>query len=156
VDPTAGTVTPPVPVVLLNRGHADPRPGKLGHRRHRPRLEVATFHGSPGVVNHFGAHNRHPEPLTVISWANGRVSGAPPGLTYYQLLPAARKLMAVPKVGDHYAARYGIVVCDELQDTDADERAFLQAIAPSAVRMLLGDANQCGQISRCWLRCGQA
>lgn len=110
---------------------------------HGQRLEVATFHGFAWrIVNDFGAYHGYPRPLSVISAANAKVPGAPPGLTYDQLLPAARKLLGIKKVSDHYAGRYGIVICDEFQDTDAQEWAFLQSIAPSARRILLGDANQ--------------
>ncbi|WP_219014062.1 UvrD-helicase domain-containing protein [Streptomyces sp. NEAU-sy36] len=35
-----------------------------------------------------------------------------------------------------------LVICDEFQDTDATEWAFLQQIAPAARRILLGDVNQ--------------
>ena len=110
---------------------------------HGPRLEVATFHGFAWrIVNDFGKAHGHPQ-SAIISAANSKVPGAPPGLTYDRLLPAARELLAIPKVSDHYAGRYGIVICDEFQDTDASEWAFLQAIAPAARRILLGDVNQC-------------
>jgi DNA helicase II / ATP-dependent DNA helicase PcrA len=66
-----------------------------------------------------------------------------PCLTYDQLVPAARQLLAIPTIAEHYAGRYGVVICDEFQDTDGDEWAFLQAIAPTARRILLGDVNQC-------------
>jgi ATP-dependent DNA helicase UvrD/PcrA len=109
-----------------------------------PRLEVATFHGFAWrVINDFGGHHGYPQPLSVISSANSRVPGAPPGLTYDQLVPAARRLLALPKIAEHYAGRYGIVICDEFQDTDGGEWVFLQAIAPTARRILLGDVNQC-------------
>ena len=108
------------------------------------RFEVATFDGFAWrVINSFGAHYGYPPPQTVLSVANSRVPGAPSGLTYQQLKPAARNLLAIPTVGGHYANRYGIVICDEFQDTDAEEWGFQQAIAPSARRILLGDVNQC-------------
>ena len=110
---------------------------------HGPRLEVATFHGFAWrIVKDFGRAHGHPQ-SAIISAANSKVPGAPPGLTYDRLVPAARELLAIPKVSDHYAGRYGIVICDEFQDTDASEWAFLQAIAPAARRILLGDVNQC-------------
>lgn len=113
--------------------------GSVGHR-----LEVATFHGFAWrVVTGFGVHHGHPAPQTVLSEANRRVPGAPPGLTYDQLIPAARALLKIPKIRDHYASRYAIVICDEFQDTDAQEWDFLQSIAPAARRILLGDVNQC-------------
>jgi DNA helicase-2/ATP-dependent DNA helicase PcrA len=109
-----------------------------------PRLEVATFDGFAWrIVTTFGAHHGYPRPLSVLSAANARVPGAPPGLTYDELIPAAMKLLAIPKVAEHYDSRYGMIICDEFQDTDAEEWAFLRAIAPSARLILLGDIHQC-------------
>lgn len=108
-----------------------------------PRLEVATFHGFAWrVITGFGAHHGYPPPQTVLSQANQTVPGAPPGLTYDQLIPAAGRLLALPPVSAHYAQRYGLVICDEFQDTDGTEWAFVQQIAPAARRILLGDVNQ--------------
>ncbi|WP_219014060.1 hypothetical protein [Streptomyces sp. NEAU-sy36] len=42
----------------------------------------------------------------MLSQANQTVPGAPPGLTYSQLMPAAFRLLALDKVRDHYAGRY--------------------------------------------------
>ncbi|MEW2615060.1 UvrD-helicase domain-containing protein [Streptomyces sp. NPDC047880] len=109
----------------------------------RPRLEVSTFHGFAWrVITGFGAHHGYPPPQSVLSQANQTVPGAPPGLTYNQLIPAACRLLALEKVRNHYAGRYTLVICDEFQDTDATEWAFLQQIAPKARRILLGDVNQ--------------
>ncbi|WP_405444475.1 AAA family ATPase [Streptomyces achromogenes] len=109
----------------------------------RPRLEVSTFHGFAWrIITGFGAHHGFPPPQSVLSQANQTVPGAPPGLTYNQLMPAARQLLALDKVRDHYAGRYSLIICDEFQDTDATEWAFLQQIAPAARRILLGDVNQ--------------
>jgi len=109
-----------------------------------PRLEVATFDGFAWrVITSFGAHHGFPPPQSVLSSANSRIPGAPAGLTYDQLIPAATKLLAIPKIAEHYRSRYGIIICDEFQDTDVEEWAFLQMIAPAARRILLGDINQC-------------
>jgi len=66
-----------------------------------------------------------------------------PGMTYDQLLPAAQKVLAVPTVGGYYRDRYAAIICDEFQDTNDAEWSFMQAIAPGAQRVLLGDLNQC-------------
>ncbi|MFD6912382.1 UvrD-helicase domain-containing protein [Streptomyces virginiae] len=109
-----------------------------------PRLEVATFHGFAWrIINSFGPHHGYPQPLAVLSEAQRLVGGAQPGLTYNQLVPAAMELLGLEKVRDHYNGRYGLVICDEFQDTDDGEWQFLQQIAPAARRILLGDANQC-------------
>lgn len=108
------------------------------------RLDVATFDGFAWrIINSFGAHHGYPPPQTVLSRANSRVPGAPPGLTYDHLIPAALSLLAIPKVAEHYNNRYSIIICDEFQDTDTEEWTFLQTVAPSARRILLGDVNQC-------------
>ncbi|TDT97296.1 DNA helicase-2/ATP-dependent DNA helicase PcrA [Streptomyces sp. 846.5] len=109
----------------------------------RPRLEVATFHGFAWrIISSFGAHHGFPPPQYVLSEANRLVPGAPPGLTYNQLMPAAAGLLKLPKVNEHYSGRYSLVICDEFQDTDATEWEFVQQIAPGARRILLGDVNQ--------------
>lgn len=109
-----------------------------------PRLEVATFDGLAWrIIRSYGANHGHPPPLAVLGRANSRVPGVPTGLTYDQLIPAAAALLQIPKIAEHYSSRYGIVICDEFQDTDAEEWKFLQQIAPSARRVLLGDVNQC-------------
>jgi DNA helicase-2/ATP-dependent DNA helicase PcrA len=109
----------------------------------RPRLEVSTFHGFAWrVITGFGTHHGYPPPQSVLSQANQTVPGAPPGLTYSQLMPAACRLLALDRVRDHYAGRYSLVICDEFQDTDATEWAFLQQVSPEARRILLGDVNQ--------------
>ncbi|MGW0569888.1 UvrD-helicase domain-containing protein [Streptomyces tauricus] len=109
-----------------------------------PRLEVATFHGFAWrIINSFGPHHGYPQPLSVLSEAQRLVGGAGPGLTYSQLVPAATELLGLDKVSDHYDTRYGLVICDEFQDTDDQEWQFVQLIAPTARRILLGDTNQC-------------
>ena len=108
-----------------------------------PRLEVATFHGFAWrVITGFGAHHGYPPPQTVLSQANQVVPGAPPGLTYDQLIPAAASLLDLSPVNAHYSQRYSLVICDEFQDTDGTEWQFVQQIAPAARRILLGDVNQ--------------
>ncbi|MCX5173828.1 AAA family ATPase [Streptomyces antibioticus] len=109
-----------------------------------PRLEVATFHGFAWrIINSFGPHHGYPLPLAVLSEAQRLVGGAGPGLTYSQLVPTAMGLLGLDKVRSHYSSRYGLVICDEFQDTDDQEWQFLQQIAPTARRILLGDTNQC-------------
>ncbi|MEV6107339.1 UvrD-helicase domain-containing protein [Streptomyces sp. NPDC051940] len=63
-------------------------------------------------------------------------------MTYDQLIPSARNLLNIPAVHEHYAYRFATVICDECQDTSAEEWELLQAIAPSARRILLGDVNK--------------
>jgi DNA helicase II / ATP-dependent DNA helicase PcrA len=108
------------------------------------RIDVNTFDGFAWrVICHYGRAYGYPPPQTVLSAANARIDGMPPGLTYDQLIPAAAHILRAPDVAAHYGSRYGLVVCDEFQDTDDEEWEFLQLIAPEARRIFLGDLNQC-------------
>lgn len=117
--------------------------GVLG--AHQRNVDVVTFHGLAWrILNNFGRHYGYPHPLRVQSAAETALSAATfPGLTYAQLVPEATKLLNVPAVRDYYERRYGTVICDEFQDTSDAEWAFVQSVAPSGQRILLGDPNQC-------------
>ena len=108
------------------------------------RIEVSTFDAFAWrVICDFGPHGENVETQSIISAANSKVPGAPPGYTYAQLIPAATRLLRQPTVRQHYEERYGLVICDEFQDTSDLEWNFVQLIAPTARRILLGDINQC-------------
>jgi DNA helicase II / ATP-dependent DNA helicase PcrA len=116
--------------------------GVLGSLRER--VDVVTFHGLAWRILHdFGRFYGHPHPVRVQSRAESELSVTFPGMTYDELVPAASLLLAVPTVRDYYERRFGTVICDEFQDTSDAEWAFIQTIAPSAQRILLGDPNQC-------------
>jgi DNA helicase-2/ATP-dependent DNA helicase PcrA len=117
--------------------------GVLGPRREQ--VDVMTFHGLAWkILTSFGRHYGHPHPLRVQSAAEASLGVATfPGLTYAELLPAAAALLQIPTVRDFYDRRYGLVVCDEFQDTSDTEWNFLRLVAPSARRILLGDPHQC-------------
>jgi DNA helicase-2/ATP-dependent DNA helicase PcrA len=108
------------------------------------RINVVTFHGFAWrIINDYGAGYGYPAPLHIVSEAELKVPGPPTGMRYADLIPAALTILANPAVAKHYAKRYSLVICDEFQDTDDEERQFLQVIAPDARRILLGDINQC-------------
>lgn len=108
------------------------------------RIDVVTFHGFAwSIIKDFGASYGCPPPLHILSGAESRVPGAATAMGYDDLIPAALGILAKPTVTDFYARRYALVICDEFQDTDDEEWRFLQAIAPGARRILLGDVNQC-------------
>jgi len=116
--------------------------GTLGP--HQEMLDVVTFHGMAWrILSHFGRFYGHPHPFRVQSAAEAALSVEFPGATYDELVPAATQLLGIPVVRDYYDRRYVTIMCDEFQDTSDDEWAFIQAIAPSAQRILLGDPNQC-------------
>ncbi|MET8149137.1 UvrD-helicase domain-containing protein [Actinoplanes sp. NPDC049668] len=108
------------------------------------RIDVNTFDGFAWrVICHYGRAHGYPPPQVVLSAANSRVDGMRSGLTYGQLIPAAAHILRAPEVAAHYGGRYGLIICDEFQDTDDEEWEFLQLIAPRARRVFLGDLNQC-------------
>jgi DNA helicase-2/ATP-dependent DNA helicase PcrA len=108
------------------------------------RIDVVTFDGFAWrIINDFGSGYGYPPSLRILSEAERKVPGTPAGMTYNDLIPAALSILANSTVASHYARRYSLVICDEFQDTDDEEWRFLQAIAPSARRILLGDINQC-------------
>ena len=116
--------------------------GVLG--THQRLLDVVTFHGMAWrILSHFGRFYGYPHPFRVQSAAEESLSVAFPGATYNELVPAATQLLKIPVVRDYYDRRYLTIMCDEFQDTSDDEWAFIEAIAPSAQRILLGDPNQC-------------
>lgn len=108
------------------------------------RIDVVTFHGFAWrVVNDFGGQYGYPPPLRIVSAAEVKLPSPPAGLRYEDLLPAATALLRLTTVAEHYARRYSLVICDEFQDTDDGELAFVRAISPGARRILLSDINQC-------------
>ena len=108
------------------------------------RIDVVTFHGLAWrVLKDFGRHYGAPHPLRVRSNAETQLSVELPGLTYDELIPAALRVLKIATVAEFYERRYNTVICDEFQDTSDEEWAFMQTIAPSAQRLLLGDVNQC-------------
>lgn len=110
----------------------------------RDRVDVVTFHGLAWRIRHdFVRFYGHPHPLRVQSRAESELSATFPGMSYDELVPAASALLAVPTVRDYYQRRYVTVICDEFQDTSNAEWAFIQTVAPTAQRILLGDPNQC-------------
>jgi DNA helicase II / ATP-dependent DNA helicase PcrA len=108
------------------------------------RIDVNTFDGFAWrIICHHGRAHGYPPPQTILSAANARIRDAPAGLTYDQLVPAAAEILSAPEVAAHYRSRYGLIVCDEFQDTDDQEWEFLKLIAPGARHIFLGDLNQC-------------
>lgn len=111
---------------------------------HQRRIDVVTFHGLAWrVLKDFGRYYGAPHPLRVRSAAETQLGVDLPGLTYDALIPEALRVLKIPTVAEFYERRYIAVVCDEFQDTSDEEWGFMQAIAPSAQRLLLGDVNQC-------------
>lgn len=107
------------------------------------RVDVSTFHGMAWrLIHDFGVETGADPPL-LLGAASQRVPGGPLGMTYDDLIPTAMTLLGNPAIAEHVSRRYSLVICDEFQDTSDLEWEFLQAIAPPARRMLLGDVHQC-------------
>ena len=109
------------------------------------RIDIGTFDGFAGrIINDWGAGYGFPTPLRIQSEAEFKVPGAPAdGMRYADLIPAALSILDNSTVSNYYNRRYSLVICDEFQDTDAEEWSLLQSIAPDARRILLGDISQC-------------
>ena len=64
-------------------------------------------------------------------------------LAYSDLLPAALRIAGMPLIGDLLARRWSLIVCDEFQDTDAQQWKLLEFLAaPGSRLLLLGDPSQ--------------
>ena len=107
------------------------------------RVEVTTFHALAWrLIRRFGSAIDLPAPylLTKAQAMLFTVTGA---LQYRDLLPKAMELLKLPVIADHVQHRWSLIVCDEFQDTDDRQYAFLRAIRGDARLILLGDPNQC-------------
>jgi DNA helicase-2/ATP-dependent DNA helicase PcrA len=109
------------------------------------RIDIVTFDGFAWrIINDWGSGYGFPKPLRIQSEAERKVPGSPVGgMRYADLIPSALDILKNEAVSGYYDRRYSLVICDEFQDTDAEEWQFLQSVAPSARRILLCDANQC-------------
>jgi DNA helicase-2/ATP-dependent DNA helicase PcrA len=109
------------------------------------RIDIVTFDGFAWrIINDWGAGYGLPPPLRIQSEAERKVPGSSSeGMRYADLIPGALRILENSSVAGYYARRYPLVICDEFQDTDAEEWHFLQGVAPESRRVLLGDVNQC-------------
>lgn len=155
-------------VVEASRDHRDPTPrvlflsfskasvaqvversaAILGRRLEQ--VEFTTFHGLAwqlvgqfgGLVGQFGGLVGHPDPRLVTE-ARATLLGDADGLRYADLIPTALRVAAVPAVGGLLRSRWGLIVCDEFQDTADEHYELLLALRGDARLLLLGDPNQC-------------
>lgn len=108
------------------------------------RVDVTTFHALAwGIVRRFGSLVGHQHPV-LASPAHHAVHGTGDELAYDDLLPLAVKITKTSStVRSHLQSRWGLVIVDEYQDTDAKQSELLALVAAGARRMYLGDSNQC-------------
>jgi len=109
------------------------------------RVDVLTFHGFAWrLITDFGRYAGYGPGIRLHSEAERKLLAADPAiLAYSDLLPAALRIIGMPVIGNLLKRRWALIVCDEFQDTDAQQWKLLEALATSGNRLLLlGDPNQ--------------
>ncbi len=109
------------------------------------RVDVLTFHGFAWrLITDFGRYAGYGLAPQLRSDAESKLLSADPAvLAYSDLLPAALRIAGMPLIGDLTAHRWSLIVCDEFQDTDAQQWKLLEHLAAPGNRLLLlGDPNQ--------------
>lgn len=110
----------------------------------RSQVDVMTFHSLAWrIVRSFGRFYGVGVAPKIASAAELKMFPDVDAFKYDDLVPEAVRLLSVPTVSRHYMRRYGLVICDEFQDTNDVEWAFVRALARGARLLLLGDPNQC-------------
>ena len=109
------------------------------------RIEVSTFHALAfRLIRAFGRYAGYGTKLPAIQGeARVRLLGRDQSqLLYDDLMPEAiRILQSNRNIRELVTRRWGLIICDEVQDTNDQQWRFLQQIAHGKV-MLLGDDNQ--------------
>jgi ATP-dependent DNA helicase UvrD/PcrA len=109
------------------------------------RVDVLTFHGFAWqLITDFGRYAGYGTNIRLRSEAERKLLTADPAvLAYSDLLPAALRIIGMPVIGDLLKRRWPLIICDEFQDTDAQQWKLLEALAAPGNRLLLlGDPNQ--------------
>ena len=108
-------------------------------------IEILTFHGlAYRLMCAFGRYAGHgTAPRSIQSEARAKLLGVDPGkLRYRDLLPGALEILeGSERIRQLLASRWGLVICDEVQDCNAEQQRFLEILAPRKL-LLLGDLNQ--------------
>lgn len=111
--------------------------------RHVDHVEVTTFHALAWrLVERYGPALGHAAP-SLRGETHGRLFPSVATLRYADLVPLALQAAALPAVASHLKRRWGLIVCDEYQDTSDDQYALILALRGDARLLLLGDPNQC-------------
>lgn len=109
------------------------------------RVEISTFHAlSYRLLRALGRYSGFgTETPTVQTEARGKLLGYDGSkLKYGDLISGALDLLGnSTRIRELLSRRWGLVICDEAQDTDSQQWKLLQALAPRKL-LLLGDANQ--------------
>lgn len=109
------------------------------------RVDILTFHGFAWrLITDYGRYAGYGPGIRLRSEGERRLLAADPTvLAYSDLLPAALRIISMPVIGDLLKRRWPLIICDEFQDTDAQQWKLLEALAAPGNRLLLlGDPNQ--------------
>ncbi len=109
------------------------------------RVEVLTFHGlAYRLLKVFGRYAGYgPAPPSIQSATRYKLLGHDRSkLRYDDLIPGALSILkGSSRVRRLVASRWGLVICDEAQDTSTEQWRLLQMLASRKI-LLLGDPNQ--------------
>ena len=109
------------------------------------RIEILTFHGlSHWLLRALGRYAGYgTEPIVVQSDARTKLRGHDASrLRYEDLIPGATGILRRSQRLRHLvASRWGLVICDEAQDTSVEQWNLIQLVATRKL-VLLGDFNQ--------------
>lgn len=109
------------------------------------RVEILTFHAlAYRLIRAFGRYAGFGQtPPSVQSEARVKLLGQDRyHLRYCDLVPAAINILKRShRIRELVSIRWGLVICDEVQDTNDEQWELLQVLAPRKL-LLLGDANQ--------------
>lgn len=109
------------------------------------RVEVSTFHAfAYRLVRSFARYaGLGPAVPELQSEARAKLFGAHPDrLRYDDLVPLALRVLRAHRVRDLVARRWPLIVCDEFQDTSADQWKLLRLLGRQSRLLLLADPHQ--------------
>lgn len=109
------------------------------------RVEVSTFHAfAYRLVRSFARYaGLGPTVPELQSEARARLFGANPDrLRYEDLVPLALRVLHAHRVRELVASRWPLIVCDEFQDTSADQWKLLRLLGRRSRLLLLADPHQ--------------
>lgn len=113
--------------------------------RFRERIEILTFHSlAYRLLRAFGRYFGYGIDLPPVqSAARDKLLGVDESrLRYEHFMALALGIVeGSARVRQLISSRWGLIVCDEVQDTSPDQWRLLQALAPRKL-LLMGDANQ--------------
>lgn len=118
-------------------------PGILGERRDR--VDVMTFHAlCHWLIQTFGRYAGYgTKPVEVQSTTRTKLRVPYQNrLSYEDLLSGATKILnGSERIREMMSTRWGLVICDEVQDTSSAQWLLIELIDPAKV-LVLGDLNQ--------------